>query len=563
MRTRTAGPPRTRRSTARAASPMTCSALSSTTSTSRLPARCSASGLDACSLASPSSATTAAGTSSPSSSRASSTILTPRPRRVPATLATSRARRVLPTPPGPTSVTTRAVSSSSATCSRSVSRPTKEDATTGGSEALDGAGSTAGTGADPCSPNAPSSTACSARRRRGDGSSPASASAAGGALEGPERLGVPVGPRQPLHEHGPAPFTKRLPGHQRLGGGDGLGLAARLEQHPGVALGDLAPALVQPPGLGAHARTVGFLGVGGTTPELERLLEQRHRPGGAGVGRFPGQQLEQGGVGVARTGHELVARALGRERVADLGPQPRDVGPQRGDRRLGRIVAPQGVDQGVDGDDLRRAGQQRGQQPALAGTADRARRTVVTHHLQGAEDTEPHDANRRWRPSRPRRAITLRSRCKVGDRCWRHDVARRAPHHRLGAARARRGHPAPELPVPQRRARPDLRGRRRRRGPRRPRLRRRRPPRPERVLERGHAAAPPVGLAAGAGRGGAVLRRRVGRGPALECLADARPPGLVAGGSPATRPCWPARRSTSCRCRIGRRCRRSRATSNG
>ena len=50
---------------------------------------------------------------------------------------------------------------------------------------------------------------------------------------------------------------------------------------------------------------------------------------------------------------------------------------------------------------------------------------------------------------------------------------------------------------------------------RRPRLRCRRPPRPERVLERGHAAAAPVGLDAGPGRGGAVLRHRIRRGAAL------------------------------------------------
>ena len=294
VRTRTAGPPRTRRSTARAVSPMTCSALSSTTSTSRLPARCSASGLDACSLASPSSATTAPGRPrrrragpAPRSSRPGPAAAR-RPGRPRGPGGSCRRRRG---PPASRHGRCRAGRQPAPGRCRGRRRRTPRAA---GARRWPARPPPAGAGAAPCSPNAPSSTACSARRRRGDGSSPASASAAAARWKAAERLGVPVGARQPLHEHGPGPFTERLPGHQRLGGGDGLGLAARLEQQPGAALGDLAPALVQPPGLGAHARTVGFLGVGGTTPELERLARAAPPPGRGWRRPLPGPAARTG-----------------------------------------------------------------------------------------------------------------------------------------------------------------------------------------------------------------------------------------------------------------------------
>ena len=73
--------------------------------------------------------------------------------------------------------------------------------------------------------------------------------------------------------------------------------------------------------------------------------------------------------------------------VAQQPPQPRDLAVQRGQRRRGRGLAPQRVDEGVLRDDLVRPQQQHPEQRAAAAAAE-GQDAAVVRHLQRAEDPE-------------------------------------------------------------------------------------------------------------------------------------------------------------------------------
>src|SRR5205807_2429604 len=115
------------------AAPITCSQLSSTTSScsrASTPASASVAGTPGRSRP-PSTAAATAGTSAGSPAGASSTSHTPSANRPATCLATSPASRVLPTPPGPVTVTSRYSSSKPATSRTAPARPTKLVSTAG------------------------------------------------------------------------------------------------------------------------------------------------------------------------------------------------------------------------------------------------------------------------------------------------------------------------------------------------------------------------------------------------------------------------------------------------
>ena len=193
--------------------------------------------------------------------------------------------RVLPTPPGPTSVTSRSASARPVTSAASTSRPTSEVAGTGSRVA--GAGSV------------------ERRRRRRGGTGGPLASWAGWAGEqgcmlrrqrrrrldaqlvgeqppevvvGPQRLGRATGRRQRRHQQRARPLTERF----GFGEGGQLGHQA-VGRPPGQP--PLGPGLLRPEPQLVEARRLGpalvdvvELGVRRPLPPLEQRVELRHAP---------------------------------------------------------------------------------------------------------------------------------------------------------------------------------------------------------------------------------------------------------------------------------------------
>ena len=190
-----------------------------------------------------------------------------------------------------------------------------------------------------------------------------------------------------------------------------------LEQQLEPVLEGAEPQLLQPDALGGRPLRVADVGERRPAPERQRLVERRSSAaaGVAGDGAGARQQsLEPDGVDRVGIDCQPVARRLGDQHVAgDAGggqrpAQLRDPQLQRIGGVGGQVLAPEGVGEGVDGDDPAGREGQPGEQRA------HGRRQLHGHaaggaHLDGAEHPERRElhtcstqkAVREFPPARP------------------------------------------------------------------------------------------------------------------------------------------------------------------
>src|SRR5262249_51665978 len=91
-----------------------------------------------------------------------------------------------------------------------------------------------------------------------------------------------------------------------------------------------------------------------------------------------------------RTVTDDVGARAGRPTGLEVATQPRNVGDQRLLSRSRWLLAPELLDQIVDGDDPARAGDQAGEDRAFLRAGDRQRVATFPHDLQRSEDEETH-----------------------------------------------------------------------------------------------------------------------------------------------------------------------------
>jgi len=172
------------------------------------------------------------------------------------------------------------------------------------------------------------------------------------------------------HEQGPGALAVRVAVQRALGGLGGAG-GVGAEQRPGERLVRAAAGGLQPLGLGLDLGQVGLAAERGSSPQRERLLEQRHgvgggvrpAPGRRGAGRGADGAVEPVGVEVLRV--EPVPAGDGAEVGADQRPDAGGVAVQRvlGARR--GSLRPQRGDEALARDQRAAVGQQHRQQRAL------------------------------------------------------------------------------------------------------------------------------------------------------------------------------------------------------
>ena len=140
------------------------------------------------------------------------------------------------------------------------------------------------------------------------------------------------------------------------------------------------------------------------TPERKRLLEQNERPfelaAAERIARLAREPLEAVQIDVVVGDAQHVA---GRGRLHALGPDDlaelRDVPVQRRGRGLGRLAAPDELDQPLARHDLVRMHEERREERALPGAAERER-LPTGDDLQRPEDAEFHAFRRFWHGGR-------------------------------------------------------------------------------------------------------------------------------------------------------------------
>jgi hypothetical protein len=186
--------------------------------------------------------------------------------------------------------------------------------------------------------------------------------------EGGERLAGPAGLPEGGDQQGDGPFPPRLPGHDGLERGRGLGDPVQPEQqHRPVLLGgqpELVEAQRLPPGEGRRE-----LGVGRAPPQRERPVQQREpgggRTAGPGLAEQRGEALGVDGAG----GHleEVAGRPGGDHRPGrpEGLAEPDHVGLERVAGLPRRRLAEDVVDQPVQRDDVAAMEHERRQQRPL------------------------------------------------------------------------------------------------------------------------------------------------------------------------------------------------------
>ena len=180
----------------------------------------------------------------------------------------------------------------------------------------------------------------------------------------------------------------------------------------------LEPHLVELADRVAREGLVLEIGQRATPPHAERLAQRGCRGGGVAAlqpsARLGHEALEAQQIEILVANLDQVARRHGADharlavalRLEQL-PEPRDMRLERRGRVLGRIVAPELVDEPVRRDHLVGVEQQQHQHPALAGPAEVQRRPVEPR-LQRAEDAEVALAAQAATvtPTRPVRALS-------------------------------------------------------------------------------------------------------------------------------------------------------------
>jgi hypothetical protein len=223
------------------------------------------------------------------------------------------------------------------------------------------------------------------------------------ARDGLQRLGLAPGSVQGDHKLAPPPLAERLLPDHGLELGDQLTCISGSEPRIDQILARRASQLLEPVAFGRAEARVPVALVCGAAPEIERLPEQRF-----GFPRVPlieeavsiaGELLERDRVDLMSGDSERVAasareddvrvRAAGRAGLKGA-TEPRNVGPESLLRGPRWMLAPQLLDEIVDGHDTTRAGDQASEDHAFLRSGDRQRIPAFRHDLEGSEDEETH-----------------------------------------------------------------------------------------------------------------------------------------------------------------------------
>jgi hypothetical protein len=194
-----------------------------------------------------------------------------------------------------------------------------------------------------------------------------------------ERVGLPVAPVEGEHQLPAEPLAAPVLGDQRFELCDQIAMAPEREVGVDPVLERRQPQLLQPRHLGLRERFVADVLVGLAAPQPERLAEARLRRAGLAPRQLGAaacdQELEP--LEVQLTGREaepVAGPVLLDPLRAEAPAQPVDVDLQRVDRRRGRLLTPQRVDQPVARDDV----------PARDQQAREQRHLLARRQLDGA-----------------------------------------------------------------------------------------------------------------------------------------------------------------------------------
>jgi hypothetical protein len=216
-----------------------------------------------------------------------------------------------------------------------------------------------------------------------------------------QRVGLPAGAVQGQDQPGPERLAQRVGADQGLQLTGQVGGAAQPQVDVGPALQQDQGPFLQPGRLGRAGRP-GDTGQHRPAPERECLGQQRRavlQPRtGTGLDRLGGRHVQlvhpvevqltlahlEQVAGVP--GQQRLPGVVGTQRPAEVG----DAAVQQTARRGGRVLAPELLDQPVDGDHPVRVEQQRGQQRALLRTTEGDPQRSPPD-LQRTEHAVPHD----------------------------------------------------------------------------------------------------------------------------------------------------------------------------
>ncbi len=211
---------------------------------------------------------------------------------------------------------------------------------------------------------------------------------AAGLIDG-ERVRLAPAPVEGDHQLAAEALPQRMPADEPLQLRDELGVPAELEIGVDALLECGNALLFEAGALGARERCV-ELGERRPAPERERLAEHIRRLGRRLVPRPCDGGLEAIEIELALAHPNQVAAGLGDDRVAaERLAELRDVHLNRGRGGLGRLLAPELVDQALTRDGLVRVQEQKAEEAALLGACDLEAVAVVLD-LEGAEDPEVH-----------------------------------------------------------------------------------------------------------------------------------------------------------------------------
>jgi len=180
-----------------------------------------------------------------------------------------------------------------------------------------------------------------------------------------------------------------MPADEPLELGHELERRARREHRVGPVLHRREPQLFEPVYLGAGERLVRKVGERLAAPEPDGLAKGCEALLCGQAPRLPDERLEPAEVdGVGLDGQHVAGRlrlhGVGAEELAEL----RDRVLQRRDGRARRLLAPEGEDERVGGDDLSGTQHEHSEERALLRASEGDRRPFVVEDFERAEDPE-------------------------------------------------------------------------------------------------------------------------------------------------------------------------------